>query len=245
MSEVDVFQLVTENVATTVEPTLRIVTYISPYWNFLVIILAMLVMALNKQLFASRFRMMLTVLTHSSDNERISREWNPIMSVNGLTVFVSYIALMALIVQKIVLVFSGNTILYNSFSFYLDICTFIALLCILQYIVISLYGWLFGIETATTHEEVMHLSTMSILNIVLSVIGLIVIFYPTKFILIITICIILIINGIRLVRTFFDFQISSKMNLLNNFLYFCTLEIIPLSVAITMLCRLIVTDCVL
>ena len=124
-------------------------------------------------------------------------------------------------------------------------CAFIALLCILQYIVISLYGWLFDIETATTHEEVMHLSTMSIIDIALIILGLIMIFYPTKFILIFISIIILIINGIRIIKTFFDFQMLSKMNLLNNFLYFCTLEIIPLSVAITMMCRLIVTNCVL
>jgi len=245
MSDFTGFQLVTENVASAVEPSLRVVTYISPSWNFVVVLFAMLLMVLNKQLYTMRFRMMISVLTQSSDSDRMAREWNPIMSINGLTVFVSYIALMALIVQKIVLVFSGNTILYSGFGFYCDVCAFIALLCILQYIVISLYGWLFGIEAATTHEEVTHLSTMSILNIVMIVLGLILIFYPTKFILIIAISIILIINLIRMVKTFFDFQIVSKMNLLNNFLYFCTLEIIPLSVAITMLCRLIVTDCVL
>ena len=245
MSEITGFQMVTENIASTVEPNLRVVEYISPSWNFVVILLAMLFMVLNKQLYTMRFRMMLSVLTQTSDTGRMAREWNPIISINGLTVFLSYIALMALVVQKIVLVFSGNTILYSSFRFYLDICACIALLCILQYIVISLYGWLFDIETATTHEEVMHLSTMSILNIALIVLGLIVIFYPTRFILIIIISIVLIINGIRMVKTFFDFQMLSKMNLLNNFLYFCTLEIIPLSVAITMLFRLIVTDCVL
>ena len=245
MSEITGFQMVTENVVSTVEPSLRVVAYISPSWNFIIILIAMLLMVLNKQLYATRFRLMLSVLTQSSDTERIAREWNPIMSIYGLTVFVSYVALMALVVQKIVLVFSGNAILYSSFSFYLDVYAFIALLCILQYIVISLYGWLFGIEAATTHEEVMHLSTMSILNIILIVLGLIIISYPTKFILLTTGFIVLIINGIRMVKTFFDFQISSKMNLLNNFLYFCTLEIIPLSVAVTMLCRLVVTNCVL
>lgn len=245
MSEIVGFQIVTENIASTVEPNIRVMEYISPSWNFIVILLAMLFMVINKQFYTMRFRMMLSVLTHASDSGRMAREWNPIVSVNGLTVFVAYIALMALVVQKIVVVFSENTILYNTFSFYLDVCAFIALLCILQYIVISLYGWLFDIETATTHEEVMHLSTMSIIDIALIILGLIMIFYPTKFILIFISIIILIINGIRIIKTFFDFQMLSKMNLLNNFLYFCTLEIIPLSVAITMMCRLIVTNCVL
>ena len=245
MSEIVGFQIVTENIASTVEPNIRVMEYISPSWNFIVILLAMLFMVINKQFYTMRFRMMLSVLTQASDSGRMAREWNPIVSVNGLTVFVAYIALMALVVQKIVVVFSENTILYNTFSFYLDVCAFIALLCILQYIVISLYGWLFDIETATTHEEVMHLSTMSIIDIALIILGLIMIFYPTKFILIFISIIILIINGIRIIKTFFDFQMLSKMNLLNNFLYFCTLEIIPLSVAITMMCRLIVTNCVL
>ena len=175
----------------------------------------------------------------------MTREWNPIVSVNGLTVFVSYVALLALVVQKIILVFSRNIILYSGFGFYMDVCVFIMAFMIIQYLIVTLYGWLFGIEAATTHHEVAHLSTMTVLNIVMSFFGLIIIFYPIKIILIVTSVIILIIMGIRIIKTFFEFQILSKMNLLNIFLYFCTLEIIPLSVAITMICRLVVTDCVL
>ena len=239
------FQFVTENLASTFEPTFRSVEYVSPYWNFIVVFVAMLLMVVNKQLYTLRFRMILSVYTQSMDSEKMTREWNPIVSVNGLTIFVSYVALIALIIQKIVLVFSGNTILYGGFNFYLDICAFITALCIIQYLVVSLYGWLFGIEAATTHQEVTHLSAMTILNIALIMLGLIIIFYPIKFILLFTSSIILIIMGVRIVKTFFEFQILSKMNLLNNFLYFCTLEIIPLAVAITMLCRLIVSDYVL
>lgn len=245
MDEIVDFQMVTENLASSVEPSLRVVEYISPSWNFIVVFIAMLFMVLNKQLYTLRFRMMLSVFSQNSDSEKMTREWNPILSLNGFSVFISYIALMALFVQKTVLVFSGNTVLYSSFSFYLEICAFIAMLCILQYLVVSLYGWLFNIENATTHEEVMHLSTMTILSVAMIILDLIMIFYPTKFIIILTAVIVLIINGIRLFKTFFDFQILSRMNLLNNFLYFCTLEIIPLSVAVVMLCRLIVTNCVL
>ncbi len=238
-------QIVTENLASTLEPTLRVVEYISPSWNFIVVFAAMLLMVVNKQLYTSRFRMMLSVLSQSSDGDRMTREWNPVISINGLTMFVSYVALLGLVVQKIILVFSGNTMLYSSFSFYIDVCTFIMALCIIQYLFIIIYGWFFGIESATTHHAVTHLSIMALLNIALIVMGLIMIFYPTKFILIIISIIVLIINGIRILKTFFEFQILSKMNLLNIFLYFCTLEIIPLAVAITMLCRLIVTNCVL
>ena len=239
------FQLFTENVTSTMEPSLREVASISPSWNFIIVFAAMLLMVLNKHLYALRYRTMLSVLTQPSDSDRMMREWNPILSINGFAVFISYVALLALVVQKTVVVFSGNTILYSSFDFYLNICEFIAALCIIQYLVISLYGWLFDIEAATTHEEVTHLSIMSILNIVMMFLGLVIVFYPTKIVLIITISIILIIMGIRIIKTFFEFQILSKMNLLNNFLYFCTLEIAPVAIAITMMCRLIVNDCVI
>ena len=245
MDELIGFQIVTENVTSTLEPNLRVVEYISPFWNFIIIFAATLLMVLNKQLYTMRFRMMLSVLTQPTGSDKMMREWNPIVSVNGFTVFVAYIALLALIIQKAVLVFSGKNLLYGGFGFYLEICTFIAALCIIQYLVISLYGWLFNIQTATTREEVSHLSFMTILNIVMIALGMVIVFYPTKIILAITISILLIITGIRIIKTFFEFQILSKMNLFNNFLYFCTLEIIPLSVGITMMCRLIATNCVL
>ena len=239
------FQIVTENVASTVEPSLRMVEDIAPSWNFIVILISMLLMVINKQLYTMRFRMMLSVFTQPSDKEKMMRDRNPVASINSLNVFVSYIAMLSLIVQKIIVVFSNNRILYNNFGFYLDICTFIAAVCIIHYLVVTLYGWLFDIESATTHQEVTMLSTMTILNIVMIIFGLIIICYPTRIILVLTSSIILIIMIIRIIKTFFEFQILSRMNLLNNFLYFCTLEIAPVAVSIVMVQRLIVTDCVL
>lgn len=245
MSEIADFQIVTENIASTLEPNVRVVEYISPSWNILIVFIAMIFMVLNKQLYAARFRVMLFGLLQTSDSEKMTREWNPITSINGLTIFLSYVAVMAIIVQKIILVFSENPMFYDGFGFYLDICSFIMAYLIIQYLFVTFYGWLFPLEAATTHQEVMHLSTMTMLTIIMIVFGLVVLFYPTKIILIITSAIILIITAFRIIKTFFEFQILSKRNLFNIFLYFCTLEIIPLSVAVMMLCRLIVTDCVL
>ena len=239
------FQVVTESITSMLEPRLREIEYVSPSWNFIVVLLAMLLLVINKQLYTLRFHFMLSLLLQNSDTDKMTREWNPIVSLNGFTIFVSYIAMMALLVQKIVLIYSGNTILYSGWDFYVDVCLFIATILILQYLFISLYGWLFNIETATNHHEVKHLSSMTSLNIMMIVFGLIILFYPVKAILIIIISILLIMTGVRIIKTFFEFQILSKMNLLNIFLYLCSLEIIPLAVAMTMGYRLIVSDCVL
>ena len=45
------FQLVTENIASVVDPQLRVVGSVSPYWNFIVVFAAMLIMVFNKQLY--------------------------------------------------------------------------------------------------------------------------------------------------------------------------------------------------
>lgn len=238
------YQIVTESLASMLEPQPRVVDNLIPTWSFVIVLLSMLFLVLNKQLFAQRFRMF-SLSTKHVDVDKLTREWNPIASLSGLSVIVIYIALLSLMVQKIILVYSGNRILYSGIDFYLDICAFVALYLILQYLFVILVGWAFGFEKAAMHHEIAHLTIAASLDVILAIFVFVTFFYPTKLILIITASIILIITIIRIIKTFFEVQILSKMNLINNFLYFCTLEIIPITVAITMMCRLIATDCVL
>ena len=238
------YQFVVENAATLLEPKPRVLDNLIPTWNIIIVLAAMLVLVLNKQLFAQRFKMF-SLLAKPGDVDKITREWNPIASFNGLSVVVTYIALLSMLVQKMVLVFSGNRILYAGFDFYLEICAFVALYLILQYLFAILFGWLFGYEKATIHHEIAHLKIVASLDVILAFFTMVTFFYPAKIILIIAASIMLIITIIRIIKTFFEVQILSKMNLFNNFLYFCTLEIIPITIAITMMCRLIATDCVL
>ena len=238
------FQIVTESLSSVLEPKPRVLDNLIPTWNIIIVMLAMLILVLNKQLFAQRFKMF-SLTTKPADVDKLTREWNPIASLGGMSVAIIYIALISLLVQKIVMVFSDNHILYSGISFYLEICAFVALYLILQYLLVIFVGWLFGFEKAAMHHEIAHLTMIASLDAILAVFVFITFFYPTKIILIITAAIILIITIIRIIKTFYEVQILSKMNLLNNFLYFCTLEIIPITVAITMMCRLIATDCVL
>lgn len=238
------YQLVIGNVTSMLEPKPRVLDNLIPTWNIIIVMLAMLVLVLNRELFARRFKL-LSLSTKPSDVDRLTREWNPIASLSGLSVVVIYIALLSLLAQKMVMVFSDNRILYSGFDFYLEICAFVALYLVLQYLFATFFGWLFGFEQASMHHEIAHLTIAASLDVILVAFVFVTFVYPTKIILIITASIILIITIIRIIKTFFEVQILSKMNLFNNFLYFCTLEIIPITVAITMMCRLIATDCVL
>lgn len=238
------YQIVIENVTSVLEPKPRVIDNLIPTWNLIIVLLAVLFLVLNKHLFAQRFKMF-SLSTKPADVDKLTREWNPIASLSGLSVAIIYIALLSLLVQKIVMVFSGNRILYSGIDFYLEICAFVAAYLILQYLFVILFGWTFGFEKAAIHHEIAHLTVCASLDAILAVFVFVTFFYPTKIILIITASIILIITIIRIIKTFFEVQILTKMHLLNNFLYFCILEIIPITVAITMMCRLIATDCVL
>ena len=239
------FHLVTENIAKTLESQARFPVDVSPSWNFIVVFVSLLLLVINKHVFTQRFKIMFDISYKKSDIDKMTREWNPIASFTGFSVVIIYISIVSLIIQKLVLVFSGNAILYSGFGFYLDVVVFVSAYLIIQYLIVTLFGWLFGIEAAASHHEVTHLSTMMSLDVILTLFSLIILFYPTRLILMVGVSIILIITGARVVKIFFELQILSKLNSLNIFLYLCTLEIIPISIAITMVCRLILTNCVL
>ena len=239
------YQIVTEHMTSVVNPQLRGMDGLVPTWNFIVILVAIAMLLLNKQFFTQRFRAMITMFVQPSDAQKMTREWNPVTSLNGLSIVIVYIALMALILQKTVLAFTGKYMLYGSLDFYFDICVYIAAYLVVQYLVATFVGWLFGFEAATSHHEVLHLSAAAVLDIVTVVLSMVVIFYPFKGFLVFSLIIIGLITVVRLVKTFFEVQILSKMNLYKNFLYFCALEIIPVSIAVTMVMRLIVSGCVL
>ena len=239
------YHLVTENIAGALEPQLRDVYFVAPAWNFVVVFIAILIIVLNKQISPSRLKMICGVFYASSDFKKITREWNPVRSINGVSVIITYIALLGLFVQKSVLIYSRNDILYDNTLFYKDICIFITAFLLIQYLVVSLYGWLFGIEAATDHQETEHLSMAASLNMVLILFLLVLFFYPYKIYVMITFSIVLLFEAIRIIKLFFEFKILSKRSIFNNFLYLCTLEILPTAISITMVFRVVLTDCVL
>ncbi len=209
------YKIVTENIVSEVEPQLRVLENVIPTWSLVLLLMVTVLLVVGRKFF------------------------------KNLLAAVSYIALLALIIQKTVLVFSGNSTLYGDFGFYIDVCVFIAAYLIVQHLVVYFIGWLFGDEEAAIRHSMMHVEYARNIDMPLLLLALVAVFYPMKFFLVLSIVIIIGNTFIRLIKTFFEIQILTKINLFKNFLYFCTLEIMPLSVAVTMLVRLIATDCIL
>ncbi len=209
------YKIVTENIVSEVEPQLRVLENVIPTWSLVLLLMVTLLLVVGRKFF------------------------------KNLLAAVSYIALLALIIQKTVLVFSGNSTLYGNSGFYIDVCVFIAAYLIVQHLVVYFIGWLFGDEEAAIRHSMMHIEYARIIDMPLLVLALVAVFYPMKFFLVLSLVIIIGNTFVRIIKTFFEVQILTKVNLFQNFLYFCTLEIMPLSVAVTMLVRLIATDCIL
>lgn len=239
------FQLVTENIASTLDEKVRMVDGVYSSYNFIVILSAMVVLVLCKQFAPNRLGFIISMMYQNPDTEKMTREWNPLTSFTGFSVAASYIALLALFIQKSVLIFNGNRILYGDFSFFFEMCIFVSAFVLLRYLFININGWAFNTQIASQHQAITHMSMMATMNFILMPLVLILMFYKSKFWVVLGIVVIVVFNILRIAKSFYDFQILTKSELLKIFLYFCTLEIMPISVAFTMAFRLVATDSVL
>lgn len=239
------FQLVTENIASMLDEKVRLVDGVLSSYNFVVILSVMAVLVLCKQFAPNRFGAIISMFYHSSDTEKMTREWNPLTSLTGFSVAVSYIVLLALFVQKSVLILNGNTILYGGVDFFLKACLFVSAFVLVRYLFINIIGWMFCTQSASQHHAIIHIAMMALMNFVLLPLVLVLTFYQSKFWLFLGISIMMVFNVYRIVKTFIDFQFLIKNATLKIFLYLCMLEIIPISVAFTMAFRLVATNSVL
>lgn len=238
------FHFVTEKPDYTIETNIRNTSTFSPWWNMAIILITLLTIALNRSLAYNKFSTIIATFAQNKSSEKMLREWNPLRSISGTSVFICHIAMMSLYIQHILLIIN-NDYLFRSFKFYLTICCSIAVFLLFQYLMSNLYGWIINAKKAIQHHTIMRLSAASLNNLILIPMMLIIIFYPSKAICIITGIILFIPYIIRIVKIFFELQILTKLSYINIFLYLCTLEIAPLAVALTMAYRIVTSNCII
>lgn len=238
------FQFVTENIAGSLDEKVRVLENAAPSWNFIVIFSAILTLVLIKQLAPKRLKLVTSMLYQNFDIDKVGREWNPMTSIIGFAIAISYIALLALFIQKSICVFSSNA-LYSGGDFYVQVCIFTGAFILVQYLFVNATGWLFQTRLASQHQSLTHLSMATSLCLVLPVLLLVMTFYPLKFCVIAGLVIITTLTALRIGKTFIAHQLLIKGVTLKIFLYFCALEIIPFSIAMTMAIRVAVTNSVL
>lgn len=228
------FRFVTEKLDNYQGPQIREIHYIAPEWNFFVLLFVIILFMFNKIIAPQKLKSLMTLYFQRGNLEKYVRENNPISSITCFFVFISFITLFSLFVQKLFVIYTGNEILYNGFGFYVDVFTFITLLYLINYLVTVFYWWLFKLSPISMYQITLHISTLALYNMILIPLLMIVFFYPHKLFCIIGMVIIIILFIIRVIKTLFEILFLSKLSFVNIFLYLCSVEVLPFSVIIRM-----------
>ena len=226
MNEVSSF--VTSGFGGVISPMTRVTHEVLDGWNLIVLAAVLLLVVLNKQLYPRQFRQLLSVPAGVANTNQLLREWTPTRSFIGLTVWISYLFVMALFVQKTCVIFSRDVVLYNSLGTYGIVCAFVMLWLLLRYLVIGLMGWLFRQKEVVPRQFTVELSVSTFSLLLTLPVLLLVLYIPNSIFVWMGIGIIFAAALVKLVLEVIETRVFSKMPLLYIFLYFCTLEIAPL-----------------
>ena len=202
-------------------------------WNLIILAAVLLLVVVNKQLYPRQFRQLLSVPGGVAHTNQLLREWTPTKSFIGLAFFFSYIFIIALFLQKASVIFSRDVETYNSFSFYSILFGCVTAWMLLRYLTLALTGWLFQQKEVVSRQITADLSISTYGFMLLMLILLPVLYIPNSIFVWIGIGILFAMALIKLVISFIETRVFSKMPTFYIFLYFCTLEIAPIVLLFT------------
>ena len=212
-----------------ISPMVRVTHEVLAGWNLVVLAAVLLLVVINKQLYPRQFRQLLSVPGGVAHTNQLLREWTPTRSFIGFSFLISYILVVALFVQKTCVIFSRDVMAYNSFNIFSIVCACVTGWIIVRHLVLALMGWLFRQKDLVTRQITVELSSSTLCFFVITPIMLLVLYMPYTIFVWIGIGILFATALMKLFLEFIETRVFSKMPSLYIFLYFCTLEIIPLT----------------
>lgn len=225
------FKFITETLSNPYEgPIEREVTFVGAGWNFVILLIAIVLMVANKFFAPQRFSVMMTLPFQSGGGEKVIRETNLFFNIVSLSILVSFILLFSIFIQKFYLIYGGNHILHENIGFFWDVVLAVATMIIFNYLLTLLYSWLFNSEEILMLHVSLLVSTMASAILVLIPSVLMLLYYPYKHVFIIVLLMLTVIFAIRFIKLLTEVLMLSRLNFVNIFLYLCTIEILPILV---------------
>ena len=216
-------------------PQLREVTYISAGWNFMILFAVMILMVV-KRYFTSQNVFGTGKLPFQRGNvDKNLRETASSSMLVYASVIISSILLLSLFLQKTLVIYGANKILYDNFGFYTDVMCAVSAFFIFNYLLMTFYSWMFNNRNLLLYHVNLHISNLELVNMALVPILMILFFYPYKFLCILCVVLMLLVYVVRFINFFVEIRLLSKVSFVNIFLYLCTLEIIPIMVMFKMI----------
>ena len=211
-----------------INPIVRVTHEVLSGWNLIILAAVLLVVVINKQLYPRQFRQLLSVPGGAAHTNQLLREWTPTRSFIGFAFLFSYVAVMALFVQKTCVIFSRDVSAYNGFNIFAIIFAIVAGWILLRHLTLALTGWLFRQKDVVIRQITIDLSTSTICFMLITPITLLILYMPNTIFVWIGIGILFAFALLKLFLEFIETRVFTKMPSFYIFLYFCTLEIAPL-----------------
>ncbi len=224
------FKFVTEQSTDFSGPIEREVSYVASTWNFVVLLVIMFLMILNKFLAQQKLVSVISMPFQNVGNDKMTRDGQSFFNTITLSAIISFILLISLFVQKLYVIYGGNHILHDNLGFYCDVVICVTAAFVFNYLLTLFYGWMFNSEALISLHFGFYVSAMMSCNVFLMPLILILLFHPYKFILIFVITIMALVFIITFIKLLIEVRMLSKLNFVNIFLYLCTIEILPILV---------------
>ena len=226
MEEVPSF--ITSDFEGVISPMERVTHEVLSGWNLAVLAIVLLLVVINKQLYPRQFRQLLSIPSGVTHTNQLLREWTPTSSFIGYSFFISYVVIIALFLQKSFVIFSRDVLQYNGFNFFSILCGCVAGWVILRYLIFAFISWLFQLKDIVIRQTTVDLSISTYSFLVFLIILLLVIYIPNSIFVWIGLGILFVATLVKLFLEFIETRVFTKMPSFYIFLYFCTLEIVPI-----------------
>lgn len=224
----DTTSFITSGFDGVINPMPRVNYEVLTGWNLILLAAVLLLVVINKQIYPRQFRQLLSVPGGVAHTNQLLREWSPLRSFIGFSFILSYIIVIALFVQKGFVVFSRDVSSFNGFNTFSVIIGIVAAWVFLRYLTLFFVGWLFRQKEVVARQVTVQLSISTLCFLLLQPVIWLVLYIPNSIFVWIGIGILFLAALARMILQWNETRVFSKLPSFYIFLYFCTLEIVPL-----------------
>lgn len=219
---------ITTGFGSVISPMNRVTHEVLVGWNLILIAVVLLLVVLNKQLYPRQFRQLLSVPGGVAHTNQLLREWTPTRSFIGFTFILSYLMVMTLFIQKTCVVFSRDVLTYNGLNTFFVLLGFVSGWILLRYMILGFVGWLFRQKEVVIRQFTVQLSVSTLCLLIIQPILWLVLYIPNSIFVWIGIGILFVAAMTRMTLEWIETRVFTKVPSFYIFLYFCTLELVPL-----------------
>lgn len=224
---------ITTGFGSVISPMARVTREVLVGWNLLLLAAVLLLVVVNKQLYPRQFRQLLSVPGGVAHTNQLLREWTPTRSFIGFSFLLAYILVMTLFVQKTCVVFSRDVLTYNGFNTFGILLGCVTGWILVRYMILGLMGWLFNQKEVVIRQFTVQLSVSTLCFLIIQPVLWLVLYIPNSIFVWTGIGILFVAALTRMTLEWIETRVLTKMPSFYIFLYFCTLELVPIILVLT------------